>query len=81
MTTNRIAITVEKDFLLRVDRLVKEHRFPNRSRVFQEAMREKLERLEGGRLASKAAKLNPQYEQQLAKEELANEVEARPELY
>jgi metal-responsive CopG/Arc/MetJ family transcriptional regulator len=78
MNTNKIAITVERDLLLRVDRLVREHRFPNRSRVFQEAVREKLDRLEGGRLAREATKLNPEFEQQLADEGLTGEVEKWP---
>jgi Arc/MetJ-type ribon-helix-helix transcriptional regulator len=79
MNTSKIAITVEKNLLMQVDRLVVERRFPNRSRVFQEAVREKLIRMGGGRLAREAAKLNPQFEQKLADEGLAFEVEEWPE--
>jgi Arc/MetJ-type ribon-helix-helix transcriptional regulator len=79
MNTSKIAITVEKNLLTQVDRLVVERRFPNRSRVFQEAVREKLIRMGGGRLAREAAKLNPQFEQKLADEGLAFEVEEWPE--
>ncbi|KAF0108008.1 MAG: CopG family transcriptional regulator [Anaerolineaceae bacterium] len=79
MNTSKIAITIEKNLLTQVDRLVVERRFPNRSRVFQEAVREKLVRMGGGRLAREAAKLNPQFEQKLADEGLAFEVEEWPE--
>ena len=79
MNTSKIAITIEKNLLLQVDRLVAERRFPNRSRVFQEAVREKLARMQGSRLAREAAKLNPQFEQKLADEGLAFEVKEWPE--
>jgi len=79
MNTSKIAITIEKNLLLQVDRLVAERRFPSRSRVFQEAVREKLAHMQGSRLAREAAKLNPQFEQKLADEGLAFEVEEWPE--
>jgi len=79
MDTSKIAITIDKNLLRQVDRLVAEQRFPNRSRAIQEAVREKLARIEGSRLAREAAKLDPRFEQKLADEGLAGEVEEWPE--
>jgi len=51
MPTAKIAITVSEQILLKLDRLVKERRYPNRSRAIQEALEEKISRLESNRLA------------------------------
>jgi len=72
MTVQKIAITVDAELLTRIDRLISERRFPNRSRAFQEALREKLERAERSRLAREAAKLDRAFEQKLADEGLGN---------
>jgi metal-responsive CopG/Arc/MetJ family transcriptional regulator len=72
MTVQKIAITIDKTLLKRVDRLVDEDRFPNRSRAIQEAVREKLERMESSRLARELAKLDPVFEQKLADEDLGD---------
>jgi len=78
MSTAKIAITIDQDLLVRLDRLVKQKRFPNRSRAVQEALRDKLERLDRSRLARECAKLDPQMEQQLAEEGLAEDMEQWP---
>jgi len=70
MTVQKIAITIDETLLERVDRLISENRFPNRSRAIQEAVREKLERMESNRLARELAKLDPIFEQKLADEDL-----------
>jgi metal-responsive CopG/Arc/MetJ family transcriptional regulator len=62
MTTSKIGITIEQDTLNRLDLLVKSHLFPNRSRAIQEAVVEKLDRLEKNRLARECAKLDPEIE-------------------
>lgn len=72
MTVQKIAITIEETLLKRVDRLVEEDRFPSRSRAIQEAVREKLERMESNRLARELAKLDPVFEQKLADEDLGD---------
>ena len=59
MPIAKIAISIDQDLLRRLDQLVKERRFPNRSRVVQEALQDKLERLERSRLARECAKLDP----------------------
>ena len=58
MSKAKLAITLEEDALAKIDRLVERHVFPNRSRVIQEAVTEKLARFEKGRLALECAKLN-----------------------
>lgn len=59
MTVAKIAIPLERDVLVELDRLVDRHVFPNRSRAIQEEVREKVARLSVNRLARKCAKLDP----------------------
>jgi metal-responsive CopG/Arc/MetJ family transcriptional regulator len=79
MNRNKIAITIDKNILARVDRLVSQHIFPNRSRAFQEAVEEKLKRFDKSRLARECAKLDPKFEKSLAEEGLAKELKEWPE--
>lgn len=71
MSSNKIAITIESDMLAEVDALVKKHLFPNRSRAIQEAVKEKLSRLNQSLLAQECANLDPEYEKALADEGLS----------
>ena len=79
MSTAKIAVTIDRDLLARVDRMVGDALYPSRSRAVQEALQEKLQRLERSRLARECAKLDPQFEQRLAEEGLARDVEEWPE--
>jgi Arc/MetJ-type ribon-helix-helix transcriptional regulator len=79
MKAVRIAITIDEGILRRLDRLVKDGRFPSRSRAVQEALRDKLERLDRTRLARECAKLDAKHEQELAEEGLAAELAQWPE--
>jgi metal-responsive CopG/Arc/MetJ family transcriptional regulator len=79
MRTVKIAVTIDKELLSRLDRLVSQDKFPNRSRAVQEAIRDKLERLERSRLATECAKLDPAFEQALAEEGLTEDIEQWPE--
>ena len=79
MSAAKVAITIEEELLKRVDRMVQQRRFPNRSRAIQEAVREKLERMDRGRLARECAKLNRALEQKMAEEGLAEDLEEWPE--
>lgn len=72
MTVHKIAITIDERLLKQIDRLVSERRFPNRSRAIQEAVREKIERVEGNRLERELSKLDRVFEQQLAGEGLGD---------
>jgi metal-responsive CopG/Arc/MetJ family transcriptional regulator len=79
MSIAKIAVTLDKALLTRLDELVAERRFPSRSRVVQEAVREKLERLDRRRLERECRKLNPRAERELAELGLEADVEAWPE--
>jgi metal-responsive CopG/Arc/MetJ family transcriptional regulator len=79
MSTEKIAITIEGKTLTRLDTLVKSRAFPSRSRLIQEAIREKLERLDRSRLARECAKLDEQFEKSLAEEGMSEELSEWPE--
>ena len=79
MPASKVAITLDEDTLKKLDRLVGEEKFPNRSRAIQEAVEEKLSRMDRTRLIRESAKLDPKYEQKLADEGLAEDFEEWPE--
>jgi metal-responsive CopG/Arc/MetJ family transcriptional regulator len=61
MAASKIAITIDDNILRQLDNLVKSRRFPNRSKAIQDAVAEKLARLERSRLAQECAKLDPDH--------------------
>ena len=67
-TTTKIAISIDKKVLTRVDRLVRNKIFINRSRAIQIAIEEKISRFDKSRLAIESAKLNKAEEQLLSEE-------------
>jgi Arc/MetJ-type ribon-helix-helix transcriptional regulator len=79
MPAMKVAITLDKETLGRLDRLVKDRVFPNRSKAIQDAVSEKLARLERSRLAQECAKLDPRFEKGLAEKGMAEEFLERPE--
>lgn len=79
MGSVKVAITLDRDTLVRVDRLVERSVFPNRSRAIQAAVSEKLARMERGRLAEECAKLDPAFEKALAEEGIGKDLESWPE--
>jgi len=79
MRTSKIAISIEHKLLDRLDRLVKSHIFPSRSKIVQDAVKEKLARLDHSRLARECAKLDPSFEQTIAEEGFSEEIEQWPE--
>jgi metal-responsive CopG/Arc/MetJ family transcriptional regulator len=79
MGAAKVAITIDEELLERIDRLVGQKKFANRSRAIQEAVREKLERLDRGRLARECAKLTSESEQAMADEGLAEDLGEWPE--
>lgn len=79
MGTAKVAITIDQAVLARLDRLVKRKVFPSRSRAIQEAISDKLERVERSRLARECAKLDPEFEKALAEEGLSQELQEWPE--
>jgi metal-responsive CopG/Arc/MetJ family transcriptional regulator len=68
MAKAKIAITIDEKIVGRIDRLVKQRAFSNRSQAIEQAMHEKLARLDKSRLARECAKLDPTQERALAEE-------------
>ncbi|MGH8255681.1 MAG: ribbon-helix-helix domain-containing protein [Steroidobacteraceae bacterium] len=79
MGSVKVAITLDQDTVRRVDELVSNNVFPNRSRAIQSAVTEKLLRMDRSRLASECMKLDPESEKALAEEGLGRDVESWPE--
>jgi metal-responsive CopG/Arc/MetJ family transcriptional regulator len=75
----KIAITLERDMLERLDKLVAAGRFPSRSRAIQLAVEAQIERVEKRRLAQECLKLDPGAEQALAEEGASYDLEGWPE--
>lgn len=69
MSSAKIAISLDPDDLKQVDQLVERGMFPNRSKLIQDAIAEKLQRLRRVRLAEECMKLQ-RTEEQAAAEEL-----------
>ena len=79
MARSKVAVSLEGTTLDRLDQLVRNAVFPNRSQAIQVAVDEKLERIERSRLARECAKLDPAYEKALAEEGLSEDVSEWPE--
>lgn len=79
MAKSKVAISLDTSTLGRLDRMVAERQFPNRSQAIQAAVEEKLERLDRRRLARECAKLDPDFERRVADEGLSEDEVAWPE--
>ena len=79
MNKNKIAIKLDRKIVEHLDYLIKKHIFINRSRAIQEAVQEKLERMEHRRLAKECAKLNPSFEKAMAEEGVSEGLSKWPE--
>ena len=79
MAKTKVAVTLDTRTLRRVDRLVKDARYPNRSQAIEAAVSGQLDRLERRRLAEECAKLDPAAEQSLADEGLGVDEGSWPE--
>jgi metal-responsive CopG/Arc/MetJ family transcriptional regulator len=79
MAQAKVAVTLDEAMLDQIDKLVKKSVFPSRSRAIQEAVKEKLARMERGRLGRECARLDPAYEKAMAEEGLSEDVAAWPE--
>ena len=79
MAASKIAITIDDNLLKQLDLMVKSKVYPNRSRAIQEAVADKLYRLKRTRLAQECAKLDPNFEQNMAEEGLSLEMDEWPE--
>lgn len=74
MSVAKVTISIESGLLKKVDYLVKERVFSNRSQAIQSAVSEKILRLDRNRLARECAKLDKAEERSLADSGLAAEV-------
>jgi len=79
MGKSKVAISLDESTLDRLDKLVQKQVFPNRSQAIEEAVAEKLARLERSRLAQECAKLDPAFEKALAEEGLSEDLAEWPE--
>ncbi|MGH8570368.1 MAG: ribbon-helix-helix domain-containing protein [Gammaproteobacteria bacterium] len=75
----KIAVTLADEMVKKVDRLVERRVYPNRSRAIEEAVAEKLERLERAQLAEECTRLDPALEKALAEEGMSMDSRAWPE--
>jgi metal-responsive CopG/Arc/MetJ family transcriptional regulator len=78
MPVPKIAITIDNNLLKEIDLLVKSNLFPNRSKAIQEAIADKLKRLKKTRLAQECARLDPDFEQNMAEEGFSMEIDEWP---
>ena len=79
MGKEKIAITLDKQFVVELDRLVDEHVFPNRSQAIQEAISEKLLRIKRTRLSDECGKIELKSERALSEEGLHEDLKEWPE--
>jgi metal-responsive CopG/Arc/MetJ family transcriptional regulator len=79
MPKAKLAVTLDEKLLSEVDRLVNRRVFPNRSRLIEEAVQEKLGRLAHSRLAHECSKLDPAFEKAMAEEGMGEELDQWPE--
>ena len=79
MSRAKVAISLDESTLERLDKLVERAVFSNRSQAIQEAVEEKLARMERSRLAKECAKLDPAFEKALAEEGMSEDAAEWPE--
>ena len=79
MSTVKVAVSIDKKLLERIDQMVKQNIFPNRSKAFQIALEDKIIRIDKSRLARECGKLDQFLEQQLADEGLTGDLKEWPE--
>lgn len=78
MSKAKIAISLDKQILKRLERFIKSDIFANRSAAIEEAIAEKIEKMERTRLARECAKLDPVFEKALAEEGLTEDLSEWP---
>ncbi len=79
MSTIKIAISIDRDLLTEIDKMIKAKVYPNRSQAIQSAIHEKLSRMNHSRLVQECAKLDAKFEQALAEEGMSTELSEWPE--
>jgi metal-responsive CopG/Arc/MetJ family transcriptional regulator len=76
MRTAKVGVSLQKETLERLDRLVASRVFPSRSGAIQEAVEEKLARVGHTRLAEECEKLDMAAEQAMAEADFVEEGDA-----
>ena len=79
MAKAKIAVTIDQRIVGRLDQLVKQEAFTNRSQAIEEALRDKLQRMDRSRLARELAKIDPDAEKAFADEGIGAETAEWPE--
>lgn len=79
MKKEKIAITLEQQYIGELDRLVNQRVFQSRSQAIQEAVSEKLMRLKKTRLAEECAKLDIPDEREIAEAGFDEDIKKWPE--
>ena len=79
MNKAKVAISMKRETLARLDRLVRRRVFPSRSEAMERAVEEKLEKIEKNRLRRECMKLDPAEERKLAEEGMVEDGKAWPE--
>jgi Arc/MetJ-type ribon-helix-helix transcriptional regulator len=74
MSVAKLAISLDSSMLKRLDGLVRRRYFPSRSRAIQDALKEKLAKIDKSRLALECEKLDPKEEKEFAEEGIGSEV-------
>lgn len=79
MPKQKIAITMSKDLLEEIDRLVAEGISPNRSQAVEKAVDDFVSRRRKSRLLAECRKLDPAFERELSEESLPKDTFEWPE--
>ena len=79
MPKAKVAVTLDTLTLRRVDRLVRDARYPTRSQAIEAAVAAQLDRLEQRRLIEECATLDPAEERAMAEEGVAADLAGWPE--
>ena len=78
MARSRIAVSLDKKTLKRLDDCVRTHVFASRSAAIEQALAEKLSKVDRRRLARECAKLDPKEERKFAEEGIDRDVSRWP---
>lgn len=78
MSATKIEVSIDNALLQRVDQVLKAHSFHSRSQIVQQALSEKMSRMDTEALARECAKLDPGAEQAMAEEGLESDLASWP---
>jgi metal-responsive CopG/Arc/MetJ family transcriptional regulator len=78
MSATKVAVSMDENLLERLDRLVEDRHYSSRSQAIQEAIAEKIHRVDKSLLARECSKLDRKVEQAMADEGLGGDVAEWP---